>query len=391
MNLGKTLQNLRKKKNISQEDMAEILNVSRQTISNWENSKSYPDILILIKLCDIYKISLDELLKEDKELLNSIKKNKKKKNNIIISCLIIIITLIILLSYTTYSNNFNNINNLNKEINIIINNKDKFIEITKDKKYNKDIMTDNYLKIYDNEYKEITSYLDKYNYKYYPVYRFTNYHKESTDIIGYKDYKDILEINYNENHTPFHFFPAILDIVKIDNFNKFYENNIIGNIPKNNNEILISNVIANEIINSGINTDNNYFYPKNYEDIINNDNYYYLNKNKIKISGIINYNLDEFKDIKNISWKDLNTHYNKYQKTYDLYNLKTRNIYNKIYVNKDFIANLINSDDNDIWKTHLTQTSILVVENNKNKLNKLYKKFNNEPYKIKSTYSEVFE
>ena len=62
MNLGKTLQNLRKKKNISQEDIAEILNVSRQTIYNWENSKSYPDILILIKLCDIYKISLDELL-----------------------------------------------------------------------------------------------------------------------------------------------------------------------------------------------------------------------------------------------------------------------------------------------------------------------------------------
>ena len=93
MNLGKTLQNLRKMKNISQENMAEILNVSRQTISNWENTKSYPDILILIKLCKIYKISLDELLKEDKKLLNSIKKDKKIKNNIIISCIIIIITL----------------------------------------------------------------------------------------------------------------------------------------------------------------------------------------------------------------------------------------------------------------------------------------------------------
>ena len=45
MDLGKTLQDLRKSKNISQEDIASILNVSRQTISNWENSKSYPDIL----------------------------------------------------------------------------------------------------------------------------------------------------------------------------------------------------------------------------------------------------------------------------------------------------------------------------------------------------------
>ena len=49
MNIGKTLQDLRKEKNIRQEEMAEILNVSRQTISNWENSKSYPDIITLIK------------------------------------------------------------------------------------------------------------------------------------------------------------------------------------------------------------------------------------------------------------------------------------------------------------------------------------------------------
>ena len=57
MNLGKTLQDLRKNKNISQEEMADALSVSRQTISNWENSKSYPDILSLMTLCDIYKIS----------------------------------------------------------------------------------------------------------------------------------------------------------------------------------------------------------------------------------------------------------------------------------------------------------------------------------------------
>ena len=66
-------------------------------------------------------------------------------------------------------------------------------------------------------------------------------------------------------------------------------------------------------------------------------------------------------------------------------------MYNKIYVNKDFISNLTNSNNNDIWETNLTRTSILIVENNKNKLNKLYKEFNNEPYKVKSTYSEMFE
>ena len=102
MNLGKTLQELRKEKNISQEEIANILNVSRQTISNWENSKSYPDIIMLIKLCDIYKISLDDLLKEDQELLNHIKKEKQKKNKIIITCISIIIILLTLLSYFVF-------------------------------------------------------------------------------------------------------------------------------------------------------------------------------------------------------------------------------------------------------------------------------------------------
>ena len=386
MNFGKILQDLRKEKNISQEEIAEVLNVSRQTISNWENSKSYPDLLILLKLCEIYNISLDNLLKDDKDLLNSIKKEKKQKNKLIIFCISLIGILIFLLINVIY----NNINNVKDEINMIVDNKDKFIEIIKDKKYNKDEMTDNYLKLNDSEYKEITNYLDNNNYEYYSVYRFTNFHKESSDIIGYKDYKDLFEIDFNENHSPFNFFPAIIDIVKIDDYKNFYEDNIIGSVPKDNNEILISNVFANEIIHSGINSDNDYFYPKTYEDIINNDNYYYLNNNKIKISGIINYNLNEFKSIENISWNDLNNNYNKYQKIYDLYNLKTRNIYNKIYVNKDFITNHTNSIYNDIWQTHLIRTSILILENNKNKINKIYKEFNKEPFNIKSTYSEVF-
>lgn len=383
MNIGKTLQDLRKEKNIRQEEMAEILNVSRQTISNWENSKSYPDIITLIKLCDIYKINLDDLLKQDKKLLNSIKKEKQKKNKIIFSCISIIIGLIFILTYIVFLKD--NKSTIKAEIEMMLDNNEKFIEIKKAKKYNKDTMTDNYLKINDSEYKEITKNLDKNKYKYYSVYRFTNFHKESTDTIGYTNYMDILKIK-NSNHTPFNFFPNVLDIVKVDNFDYFHEKNIIGNIPEKNNEILISNILANIIINSGISTDKGYYYPKTYKDIIN-DNYYYLNNNKIKISGIINYDLSEFEKIKNISWEDLN----KYQEIYDLYLLKSKNIYNKIYVNKDFIQNLKTINNNDIWETHLTKTSILVIENRKNKLKKIYKMFNKKPYEIKTTYSELFK
>ena len=66
---------------MSQEDLAEMFHVSRQTISNWENSKSYPDLETIVKICDSFHISLDILLKEDlvmvKTFDNEIKSTKK--------------------------------------------------------------------------------------------------------------------------------------------------------------------------------------------------------------------------------------------------------------------------------------------------------------------------
>ncbi|GAA0702870.1 helix-turn-helix transcriptional regulator [Paraclostridium ghonii] len=65
MNISKQLKNYRKKFNLSQEDLADIIHVSRPTISNWENGKSYPDLQSLLLLSDYFKISLDELVKGD--------------------------------------------------------------------------------------------------------------------------------------------------------------------------------------------------------------------------------------------------------------------------------------------------------------------------------------
>ena len=395
MNLGKTLQELRKEKNISQEEIANILNVSRQTISNWENSKSYPDIIMLIKLCDIYKISLDDLLKEDQELLNHIKKEKQKKNKIIITCISIIIILLTLLSYFVFFKDyFKTTDSMKKEIQTVVKNKEQFIEITKAKKYNEDEMTDNYIKINDTEFKNISSYLDNNNYEYKTVFRFTNLHIESTDTIGYVPLRDIMKIKQLDKTTPFSFWAAECDIVQYENFDNFFKVNIIGKKPSDDNEIMISNVLANIIITSGIETTNGEFQPSNYEEIINNKNFYYFGNNKIKIVGIIDYDLSKFDKIKEITWEDLNNNYEKYGNIYDEFSLKTRNIYNKVYVNKNFISNLRRNnknESNEIWQKNITRTGILVIENDKNKLTKLFKKYNNNPYEIKSTYSEMFD
>lgn len=69
MEIGERLKNARSEHGLSQEQVAEELGVSRQSISNWENNRSYPDIVSVIKLSDLYSISLDELLKEDKKMI----------------------------------------------------------------------------------------------------------------------------------------------------------------------------------------------------------------------------------------------------------------------------------------------------------------------------------
>ncbi len=65
MNFKENLKKLRKEKNISQEQLAEKLNISRQAISKWESGKAYPDIDNLI-LRDIFNVSLDELMVNEK-------------------------------------------------------------------------------------------------------------------------------------------------------------------------------------------------------------------------------------------------------------------------------------------------------------------------------------
>ena len=82
MELGKHIKNYRQEANLSQEELAERVYVSRQTISNWENDKSYPDVHSLVLLSEIFQISLDKLIKGDIEKMREeIKKEEVTKLN----------------------------------------------------------------------------------------------------------------------------------------------------------------------------------------------------------------------------------------------------------------------------------------------------------------------
>ena len=94
MEINKRIKEARLQKNITQEDLAEHLGVTRQTISSWETGKSYPDIISVIKMSDIFDISLDKMLKEDKQLVNNMQKQMdtvKSNKSIVFTILFAII------------------------------------------------------------------------------------------------------------------------------------------------------------------------------------------------------------------------------------------------------------------------------------------------------------
>ncbi|MDY4787750.1 MAG: helix-turn-helix transcriptional regulator [Bacilli bacterium] len=75
--LGLRLSRLRKEKNLTQEDIANKINISSQAVSKWENDLSSPDIDTLVRLANIFDVSLDELLgNENKKTVTTINNNK---------------------------------------------------------------------------------------------------------------------------------------------------------------------------------------------------------------------------------------------------------------------------------------------------------------------------
>ncbi len=103
MELNEKLYQYRKNKNWSQEELAEKMEVSRQTISKWESGRAIPELNKLIKLSEIYNVTVDELVKDSVEIdeeqhrkVNKFKKIKKIGKKLLIILLVLIILIAIL-------------------------------------------------------------------------------------------------------------------------------------------------------------------------------------------------------------------------------------------------------------------------------------------------------
>lgn len=91
MKFGEKIKNIRKEKKMTQEQMANILNVSRQAISNWENNKNFPDLEMIIKISRFFSLTLDELILGDddtmtEKLIKDGSEIRKSKLNTISVC-----------------------------------------------------------------------------------------------------------------------------------------------------------------------------------------------------------------------------------------------------------------------------------------------------------------
>nr|WP_306659608.1 helix-turn-helix domain-containing protein [Priestia megaterium] len=80
--MGDQLQRLREEKNMSGEELAQQINVSRQAVYKWENNKGYPDIQNLLRLSEIYETTIDELIKNDPTLQRKIDNNQDESKEL---------------------------------------------------------------------------------------------------------------------------------------------------------------------------------------------------------------------------------------------------------------------------------------------------------------------
>ena len=116
MDLGNRIANLRKKNNLSQEELADKIGVTRQTISKWELNNTTPDIVQAKKISEVFSISLDELTDNnmDNILINKVSNTEKlaaltiKILKFIGVSLLIFFILIFILAIIMYKNKFEN-------------------------------------------------------------------------------------------------------------------------------------------------------------------------------------------------------------------------------------------------------------------------------------------
>jgi transcriptional regulator with XRE-family HTH domain len=76
--IGERIKESRKQKSLTQQELAEKLNVTRSAISNWEVGRNYPDLDLIIQISELFGITLDQLLKEDTTMVQKISTEQRK-------------------------------------------------------------------------------------------------------------------------------------------------------------------------------------------------------------------------------------------------------------------------------------------------------------------------
>ena len=104
MELGKRIAEIRKDRDLTQEELAELCSVTRQTISNWENGKSYPDLETLVLISDTFDVSLDAILKGDRKMVSKISKDQQHGKNFALKLIAaIVLTVAVVLGGYSYA------------------------------------------------------------------------------------------------------------------------------------------------------------------------------------------------------------------------------------------------------------------------------------------------
>ena len=87
MNLSDNLKKIRKENNLTQEDLAEKLGVSRQSVSKWESNQAYPEMDKVVQICKMFNLNMDDLLNQDIKEVNNSKQQRNTINKYIDSFL----------------------------------------------------------------------------------------------------------------------------------------------------------------------------------------------------------------------------------------------------------------------------------------------------------------
>lgn len=321
---------------------------------------------------------------------------KIKSLNFFITTVVLAFTLLVICIYESILNYDDLI--INKHAQFLEEKQEQFVQIERRKSDNGNPNRFNIIyPLNDFDINRITQKLERFNYNGINIYRIANLHIDSSDIISYEDMKDILMIpsNYKDFYNPYTYNCNNLDIVEWGDYNNFFTNDIIGRTPENNDEIIISNHLAELFISIGIRPygEEEIYYPDSYISLLKSNKYFHFGPiDKVKIVGIINYDLSEFEILKNMTWKEYNEEY--YAIREELY-YRNQNIYNKVFVNREFINNLNISTTSQIEngiQYKVVPTAVLILETTKNGFSNLLSQFKmNEPLTIKSTYSEIID